>query len=387
MKINVFTFIIITIMFLVNINAQSNISLNEIYSRGTVSEPDWIEIYNSSGGVIDISGYKIYDIGGQNGTKPKKIFPSGSTIPALGFIVIVTDDTSASGFGLSSSGESVWIENSAGGIVDSVDFPSLQVTESYSRIPNGANWLITNSITQGTSNIYSNPTTIIINEIYSRGTLSEPDWIELYNPSSTEINISGYKIYDIAGQNGTKPKKEIPLGTVIPANGFFVVVTDDTSESGFGLSSNGEEVWLEDFNGLIIDDVSFPAMDTTQSYVRFPDGTASWRLSDFITKGFSNSITNIEESDNEILSYSLSQNFPNPFNPITTINYTIPKTSNVSIKLFNILGKEIATLVNETKNAGNYSILFNAIGLSSGIYFYQIKTNDFIATRKFTLTK
>ena len=387
MKINVFTFIIITIMFLVNINAQSNISLNEIYSRGTVSEPDWIEIYNSSGGVIDISGYKIYDIGGQNGTKPKKIFPSGSTIPALGFIVIVTDDTSASGFGLSSSGESVWIENSAGGIVDSVDFPSLQVTESYSRIPNGANWLITNSITQGTSNIYSNPTTLIINEIYSRGTLSDPDWIELYNPSSTEINISGYKIYDIAGQNGTKPKKEIPLGTLIPANGFFVVVTDDTSESGFGLSSNGEEVWLEDFNGLIIDDVSFPAMDTTQSYVRFPDGTASWRLSDFITKGFPNSITNIEESDNEILSYSLSQNFPNPFNPITTINYTIPKTSNVSIKLFNILGEEIATLVNETKNAGNYSILFNAIGLSSGIYFYQIKTNDFIATRKFTLTK
>ena len=107
----------------------------------------------------------------------------------------------------------------------------------------------------------------------------------------------------------------------------------------------------------------------------------------FITKGFPNSITNIEESDNEILSYSLSQNFPNPFNPITTINYTIPKTSNVSIKLFNILGEEIATLVNETKNAGNYSILFNAIGLSSGIYFYQIKTNDFIATRKFTLTK
>jgi acetone carboxylase gamma subunit len=253
-----------------NIQAQTNFTMNEVYSRGTISDPDWIEIYNSSSSSVDISGFKIYDVGGRTGTKPKKIFPSSSIIPSYGFLVIVTDDTSASGFGLSSSGEIVWIENANGLVVDSVIFPTLQTSESYSRVPNGQTWIITNSITKGTSNVYSNPTSIVMNEIYSRGITSDPDWIEIFNPSAVEINLMGYKIYDTGGQSGTKPKKVFPSGIFIPANGFIIIVTDDTTSSGFGLSGNGEEVWLEDASSLIIDDVTFPSMDTTQSYCRFP---------------------------------------------------------------------------------------------------------------------
>ena len=166
----------------VNIKAQTNFIMNEVYSRGTTAEPDWIEIYNLTSSIIDISGYKIYDSGGQAGTKPKKEFLTGSTISANGFLVVVTDDTSESGFGLSSSGETVWIENSSGMVVDSVVIPPLQTIESYSRVPNGGSWVITNSITKGSSNVYSNPTTIVMNEIYSRGTTENPDWIEIYNP-------------------------------------------------------------------------------------------------------------------------------------------------------------------------------------------------------------
>ena len=377
----------ILLLLKISVNAQTNFTMNEVYSRGTTVDPDWIEIYNLTNSVVDISGYKIYDVGGQSGTKPKKEFASGTTIQANGYLVIVTDDTSASGFGLTSNGETVWIENVSAVVVDSVVFPALQTNESYSRVPNGGNWIITNSITKGTANIYSNPTTVVMNEIYSRGTTQNPDWIELYNPSSTQIDISGYKIYDGGGYAGTKPKKEFPSGSIIPAIGFLVMVTDDTTSSGFGLSSNGEEVWLEDAAGLVIDDVNFPVMDTAQSYSRFPDGTAAWQLSNFITRGLSNTITDVQDDFTSLSEYRLNQNYPNPFNPTTTISFTIPATSNVSLKIFNILGKEVATLVNETRSAGNYSVKFNANGLSSGIYFYQLTTDNFTATKKFTLLK
>lgn len=381
-------FIIITFILLVSeFKAQTNFVMNEIYSKGTSTDPDWIEIFNLSSSDLDISGYNIYDEGGLIGTKPKKIFLSGSIIPANGFLVIVTDDTSASGFGLSSNGETVWIENTTGFVVDSVTFPALQATESYSRVPDGQTWVITNSITRGVSNIYSNPATVVLNEIYSRGTASDPDWIELYNPSSLDINMTGYKIYDENGQLGSIPKKEFPLGSLVPANGFFVIVTADGSASGFGLSSMGEEVWLENETGLIIDDVTFPALDTTQSYCRYPDGTSGWQLSNSITRGLPNTITNLEDDFNPPSEYQLNQNHPNPFNPTTTISYTMPMTGIVSLKIFNVLGKEIATLVNETKSAGNYSINFNAGGLSSGVYFYRLTTDNFTSTKKLILMK
>ncbi len=127
--------IIIILVFSIEILGQTNVVLNEIYSRGSSNDPDWIEVYNPTNSTIDISGFKIYDIGGQSGTKPKKEFASGTTIPANGFLVIVTDDTTSSGFGLSSNGETVWFENAAGTIIDSVSFPALQTNESYSRVP------------------------------------------------------------------------------------------------------------------------------------------------------------------------------------------------------------------------------------------------------------
>lgn len=125
----------------------------------------------------------------------------------------------------------------------------------------------------------------LMNEIYSRGTAEAPDWIELYNPFNSAVNIGGYSIYDIGGKNGTKPKKVIPAGTVVSAKGFYVIVTDNTGDpSDFGLSSAGEEVWLEDSTGTVIDYVAFPAMEVTQSYSRIPDGSTNWQLAT-ITRG------------------------------------------------------------------------------------------------------
>lgn len=85
--------------------------------------------------------------------------------------------------------------------------------------------------------------------------------------------------------------------------------------------------------------------------------------------------------------YKLDQNYPNPFNPITTIQYNIPKEGFVQIKVFNILGQEIITLVNMNQAPGNYKIIFDASELSSGVYLYQINVNDFQLTRKMILMK
>ena len=86
-------------------------------------------------------------------------------------------------------------------------------------------------------------------------------------------------------------------------------------------------------------------------------------------------------------SYSLAQNYPNPFNPTTTINYSVSKPGLVSLKVYDALGKEIETLVNEEKSTGYYSVNFNAKNLSSGIYFYRMKAGAYTDTKKFVLLK
>ncbi len=85
--------------------------------------------------------------------------------------------------------------------------------------------------------------------------------------------------------------------------------------------------------------------------------------------------------------FYLFQNYPNPFNPSTKISYSIPQTSFVTLKVYDILGKEIATLVNEEKQVGNYEINFDAKNLSSGVYFYRIQAGNFTETKKFILLR
>lgn len=85
--------------------------------------------------------------------------------------------------------------------------------------------------------------------------------------------------------------------------------------------------------------------------------------------------------------YSLAQNFPNPFNPATRIRYTIPEAGNVSLKIFNIIGQEVANLVNQEQTAGNYVALFDASKLPSGVYFYRLEAGSFRQVKKMVLMK
>ncbi len=101
-----------------------------------------------------------------------------------------------------------------------------------------------------------------------------------------------------------------------------------------------------------------------------------------------NLITNEEKNITSVPDkYSLAQNYPNPFNPVTSIKYQIPKNTFVTIKIYDILGKEVRTLVNEVKSAGNYSIMFDASSLSSGVYFYKISAGEFSDVKRMVLIK
>ena len=86
-------------------------------------------------------------------------------------------------------------------------------------------------------------------------------------------------------------------------------------------------------------------------------------------------------------SFALHQNYPNPFNPTTTIQFDIPKLSDVSLKVFNIIGQEVAMLVNDRREPGSYSVRFDASELTSGIYFYKLVASDFVATKKLIIIK
>ena len=97
--------------------------------------------------------------------------------------------------------------------------------------------------------------------------------------------------------------------------------------------------------------------------------------------------TDVEVQPELLKEFSLSQSFPNPFNPSTSIQYAISSTQFVTLKVYDLLGREVATLVNEEKPAGSYDIEFNASQLASGIYFYKLQAGNFVQTRKMILMK
>jgi len=125
-----------------------------------------------------------------------------------------------------------------------------------------------------------------------------------------------------------------------------------------------------------------------KDYLHIRSDTETTRIAQvMILAGRTDTIFSTVNANNKIYKYALEHNFPNPFNPSTTIKYQIPKLSFVTFNVYDVLGNEIATLVNEAKPAGNYEVEFNSDGLTSGIYFYQLRAGKFVETKKMVLMK
>jgi|GEM_PF-3118361 len=145
------------------------------------------------------------------------------------------------------------------------------------------------------------------------------------------------------------------------------------------------------FPNTVVEAKEVNGMEQSKGSVNFTEKSISFDLKPYEPKTFSiqfkNALTGVKDSKTLLPLYNLEQNYPNPFNPSTVINYSLPIKGLVSLKVYDILGKNIGTLVNETQNAGKHSVQFNAQKLSSGVYFYTLKSGDFCYTRKMLLVK
>jgi hypothetical protein len=149
------------------------------------------------------------------------------------------------------------------------------------------------------------------------------------------------------------------------AEGAYYMVNSNSTFKSMGLPS----VYVTGF-----------AADNGVLYASTSDNTV-WKRS------IAEILTGVKDARQAPVEFNLSQNYPNPFNPTTTINYSVAKSGSVELKVYNIMGKEVATLVNEQKGAGNYEVRFDASKLASGVYFYQLKSGDLILTKKLILMK
>ena len=133
--------------------------------------------------------------------------------------------------------------------------------------------------------------------------------------------------------------------------------------------------------------LSIPAYKySVENEIKFTSPARSVQM--IIIEGGSNFLSVNDKANSEkIYSYNLYQNYPNPFNPSTLISYQLPASAFVVLKVFDVLGREIETLVNEHQNAGKHSVQFNAAKLPSGVYFYKLEAGNYNNTKKLLLIK
>lgn len=171
---------------------------------------------------------------------------------------------------------------------------------------------------------------------------------------------------------------------------LYVRVDTDTADIDLGLY-NGSGSNLANAGAYGRKEIlSYPNAQAGTYYIRVYKYSGQGSYAIKLTNRYPhNPVTDVKE-ENELLlplEYSLYQNYPNPFNPTTTIKYDIPDFSFVSLKVYDILGNEVATLVNQQQSAGSYKVDFNGGNLSSGIYFYRIDAGKYSQTKKLMLVK
>jgi len=162
-----------------------------------------------------------------------------------------------------------------------------------------------------------------------------------------------------------------------------------TNESTGYLIASSNKIYKTTDAGLNFNIQIIPFSSEGFSQIKFIDEHTGYVVGTpgLIMKTTSGGTTFINYFGEIPLKFGLDQNFPNPFNPSTSINFQVPKKSLVVLKVFDLTGREIQTLVNESMKMGTYSVNFNAYNLSSGVYFYRLSTDEFVLSRKMTLIK
>jgi len=250
------------------------IKINEIESSGG-TPGDWIELYNPTNSVVNVSGYVVKD----SDDTHVYVIPTGTTIAAQGYLVI---DESSLGFGLGGEDAVRLFRANGTTLVDSYNWTAHAAT-TYGRCPDGTGSLVnTAASTKGTANNCAAATTaVVINEVESNGDPAG-DWVEFYNTSAATVDLSGYVFRD--NQDGSDHSYVIPTGTTIAPGGFLVLLE---SQFGYGLGTDDSARLFAPGGATLVASYSWgPHAATT--YARCPDGTGEFRTSTTSTRGAAN---------------------------------------------------------------------------------------------------
>ena len=201
--------------------------------------------------------------------------------------------------------------------------------------------------------------------------------------------LADYNFDNITFTDAALPVEIVTFTGISGKNGINLEwqTATETNNQGFEIERNTNSSWVK---------IGFTAGNgnsVTKNNYSFVDknpigDTIRYRLKQIDNNGDFNYSQEIEvKADLSPNNYSLNQNYPNPFNPSTTINYSIAKASKVVLKVYDLLGKEVNTLVDENKPSGSYSVIFNAHNIPSGIYVYELRTDGFVSRSKMVLLK
>jgi len=343
--------------------------------------------FNSIGGVVE------------------KKFEVEITSPT-GIVYYTTDNSDPASYNQDSVSQSAKLYDEPIAISETTTIKTRSISNNVWGVLNEAKFIIDEDLsTLKITELHYHP----IDEVVEQDTISgkEFEFIELKNIGSTEINLSSS--YFTKGIDFVFPK-----GTTLLAGEIIVIASDSLEfnnrysfypnwEYGGQLDNAGEKVelvnaankivfsfeyndkapWAEEADG---DGYSLVSYETNPN--GDPNNTSYWLKSANIggSPGENDIVSDVFSDVNEnYSSFSLEQNYPNPFNPTTTIKYSVPYKSIVKLKIYDVLGRELTTLINEQSPSGVFNILFDASNLASGVYYYQLIIDNNIKTKKMML--
>jgi hypothetical protein len=236
---------------------------------------------------------------------------------------------------------------------------------------------------------------------YTRSFLNDTSWETLtlnYNNINKVVirlgsagngGLGDYNFDNITFTDAALPVELTTFKGIYGKNGITLEwqTATETNNQGFEIERNTNSSWVD--IGFVAGNGTSASINDYSFVDKNPVGeTIHYRLKQIDNNGDFKYSKEIEVTADLIPNnYSLSQNYPNPFNPSTTINYSIAKASKVVIKIYDLLGKEVITLVDENKQSGSYSVIFNAHNIPSGIYVYELRTDGFVSRNKMVLLK
>ena len=417
----ILTLLMIVLLWAGNIPAQA-LFINEFLASNDScladefgEYDDWIEIYNAGTTPVDIGGmYITDDLTNPTAWQIPTTAPELTTIQPGHFLLLWADKQPEQGvlhvnIKLSSGGEQIGLFASDGTTpIDTLTFGSQTTDISSGRYPDASNnWMTFDNPTPRFTN---RPIPIIVNEFMASNDSccadeygEYDDWIELFNAGTSPVDIGGMYITDDLNNPTTwQIPATAPDTTTIPPGGFLVLWADKQPEQGIlhvkiKLSSGGEQIGLFAPDGTTpVDTLTFGPQATDTSYGRILDGQNSWVFFSQPTIGATNAggqvVAITPNPVGSIQKFELLPNYPNPFNPSTTISYRVPHNAHVTITIFNVLGQKVRTLVNQVQAAGEYTVQWDGkddLGrnMSSGLYLYTLKAGKFHSIRKMLLVR